>query len=256
MTRLPAANCWIPTIAWILLGPAAWANSPSVAEPPPSSGEIHVWVIDKASAPLYGAVVVLRTRSGDRHEWALRIEERGVARFRSLPTGPGMTFDISVFVPGFTKVEDLSIEIPSPDTTIGRVYTLSSPGDWPVLWRDLPPDELDAVEAILRQLAAPCSPKEHTCPKAYSVTMLGRDPDSKFLHRFGTQVPPVRAGSRHVGDRMDSIRVTAVVRTGVDTLRIEASYTCGMLCGSGHVYEMVRELRGWRISSDRVVWVS
>jgi hypothetical protein len=95
----------------------------------------------------------------------------------------------------------------------------------------------------------------------------GKDPSDKFMAQFADLNPAVKKGSevdctirgcfdRPTGERAVVLSVSSIKWSFGDRVEVSGGYQCGPLCGSGGVFEVMKNSGHWKVQSYRKQWDS
>jgi hypothetical protein len=116
-------------------------------------------------------------------------------------------------------------------------------------------------EAVLRYLIA------STVRLHVFLKIDGKDPSDKFMAQFADLNPAVKKGSeaectirgccdRSSGERAVVLSVSSIKWSFGDRVEVSGGYQCGPLCGSGGVFEVVKNSGNWKVQSYSKQWDS
>ncbi len=99
------------------------------------------------------------------------------------------------------------------------------------------------------------------------VEIDGKDPGDKLMAQLADLNPAVKKGSdaectfrgcfdRFTAERAVVLSVRSIKWSFGDRVEVSCGYHCGPLCGSGGVFEVVRNNGHWEVQSYRQLWVS
>jgi hypothetical protein len=116
-------------------------------------------------------------------------------------------------------------------------------------------------EAALRYLI------ETTVRLPVFLKIDGKDPSDKFMAQFADLKPAVKKGSeaectirgcfdRSTGERGVVLSVSSITWSFGDCVEVKGGFHCGPLCGSGGVFEVMKNSGHWKVQSYRKQWDS
>jgi hypothetical protein len=128
--------------------------------------------------------------------------------------------------------------------------------------------DLNISEAVIRRLMD--MPDVARFPQGAEVCIENTNQhfDDKFLKRFLVQFPRLRLGVRgdvaarqklpvsNQGKCSTTISVGEIREVNASEVIVEANYYCGMLCGYGGRFSVLRKAWGWSVDTVSDVWVS
>jgi hypothetical protein len=122
--------------------------------------------------------------------------------------------------------------------------------------------EEDSIrEAVLRYLI------ESTVRSHVFLRIGGKDPSDKFMAQFADLNRAVKKGSeaectirgcfdRSTGERAVVLSISSIKWSFGDQVEVSGGYQCGPLCGSGGVFDVMKNSGRWKVQSYRKQWDS
>ncbi len=119
-------------------------------------------------------------------------------------------------------------------------------------------EEERIYEAALRHLL-----QSNTYKRQIYLGINGKDPSDEFMRRFAESNLAVKKVSTFrgwfnssLGERSIVLMVSSIKWSAGDRVEVKGGITCGPLCGSGGVYELVKDRWLWMVESYRKQWDS